>query len=165
MFLVIMGVMVVMVVVTIFLPQLSGLATYTNNPDYIKKQNEKKESKAKISNQFTTEQHDLYEAPDAYIDGDDIVKTSSRFTSVRSTINKITHPNLTERDIPIKLELFGESDLKRRARSNKENVGTNITNDPNNFDYDIDEFIDEENKKDEQEYLEAAEKKYGSANV
>lgn len=160
--------MVVMVAITIILPQLSGLATYTKNPDYIEKQKEKKKTELKSSSSQNSGNQYTYEAPDAELDGDELTSTntSSRFNGVRSALNKITHPHLTEKDIPIKLELVGENELKRRVHSNKDNSkGKVLTADPNNFDYDLDEFIDEENRKDQIENQEEAQKKYGLADV
>lgn len=157
-----------MVAITIMLPQLSGLATYTNNPDYIEKQKEKKQAKLKSTSSQSLENQYTYEAPDAEMDGDELTSTntSSKFSGVRSALNKITHPNLTEKDIPIKLELVGENELKRRVHSKKDDFnGKILTSNPNNFDYDLDEFIEEENRKDQMEYQKEAQKKYGLADV
>lgn len=171
MFLIILVVMVVMVAITIMLPQLSGLATYTNNPDYIAKQRERKEAKNKSrpSQKFSGQQQQnafTYAAPDADIEGDDqaVSSKSSAFKGVRSTLNKLAHPQLTESDIPIKLELVGENELKRRARRREEEP-KKINADPNNFDYDIDEFIDEENRKEVLESQQDAQRRYGMSDV
>lgn len=168
MFLVLILIMLVMVAVTIMLPQFTGLAKYKKNPDYLAKKNEKlkdKELKA-MKNQYNNNNNTYtYQAPDAELEGDDIIESkSSAFSGVRSRLHNLHTPNITESDIPIKLELVGESELKRRMGANK-SVGR-ITNnlvkaDPTSFDYDVDEFIDEENRKDREE--EAL--KYGSADV
>lgn len=171
MFLIILIVIVVMVAVTIMLPQLSGLVTYTNNPDYIQKQKEKKEAENKsrgLEHQTGLQQPNAfaYEAPDANLEGDDEILSSksSAFKGVRSTLGKLTHPQLTESDIPIKLELVGENELKKRVRR-KDVESEKVNTDPNDFDYDIDEFIDEENKKDVVESQQEAQKRYGLSSV
>lgn len=163
--------MVVMVAVTIMLPQLSGLTTYTNNPDYIAKQRERKEAKNKSrsSRDFSGQQQQnafSYAAPDAEIEGEDqaVSSKSSAFRGVRSTLSKLAHPQITESDIPIKLELVGENELKRRARRREEEP-KKINADPNNFDYDIDEFIDEENRKEVLESQQDAQRRYGMSDV
>lgn len=161
-----------MVGITIMLPQLSGLATYKKNPDYIAKRREKREAEYRNTSSkaaFQSERAYTYSAPDANIDGDDseavTTSTASKFGTVRSTLNKFAHPNLTERDIPVKLELTGENELKRRVNREHSNTLTPIHTDPNNFDYDIDEFIEEENQKDVLENQKEAESKYGLSEV
>lgn len=165
--------MVLMVGVTIMLPQMSGLATYAKNPEYLKKQREREtERRNKGSDNYTSKdqaQSYTYEAPDAYIDGDDDVatSTSSAFKGVRSKLSKIAHAKVTESDIPVKLELFGENDLKRRAKRNAGNsVGKiGINNDPNEYDYDLDAFIEEENINDSIQQQKEAARKYGTSDV
>ena len=171
MFLILLVVMVVMVAVTIMLPQLSGLTTYTNNPDYIAKQRKRKEAKNKSrsSRDLLGQQQQntfSYAAPDAEIEADDqaVSSRSSAFKGVHSTLSKLTHPQLTESDIPIKLELVGENELKRRARRREEEP-KEINADPNSFDYDIDEFIDEENRKEALESQQDAQRRYGMSDV
>lgn len=164
--------MIIMVGITIMLPQLSGLATYKKNPDYISKRREKREVEYKdaaANAAFQSERAYTYSAPDANIDGDnsEAVTTSSasKFGTMRSTLNKFAHPNFTERDLPVKLELTGENELKKRLKRKSSSTSTSIYSDPNKFDYDIDELIEEENQKDVLESKKEAESKYGLSEV
>jgi hypothetical protein len=170
MFLVLLLVMIIMVVVTLMLPQITGLAKYTTNPDYVSKKREKlKEKESKEKSRSNTNTTYTYQAPDAELDADDaITSQTSAFSGVRSKLKNIHTPNITERDIPIKLELVGESELKRRVRKNDINgrITENVIKaDPTSFDYDVDEFIDEENEKDVKESQINAQSKYGLAEV
>lgn len=163
--------MVLMVAATVMLPKITGLATYTKNPDYVQKKRERnhreddaRNTQPSVSNTFT------YEAPDANMEGDEVVESkTSAFSKVGSKLKKMAHaPNITESDIPIKLELVGENELKRRARKGKttSTITPNVLKvDPTSFDYDIDEFIDDENERDYRDKQEEAQKKYGMAHV
>lgn len=177
MFLLIILVMVIMVAITAALPQITGLAKYTSNPDYQLKKKEREDSEhsnreARSSASQTNSY--VYQAPDADLDDDEITEeitsgTSSAFKGVRSTLKKIAETKITERDIPIKLELSGESELKRRARHGTDGKRLHVTGvtraDPTSYDYDIDELIDEENANDYKEKLKSAQASYGRAEV
>lgn len=164
MFLVIVFVMVVMVAITVVLPQISGVARYTNNPDYDAKKREKRSS---VKSEQPEIQSNVYRAPDEDFNSDNIdsAKVSGhngRF-GVRATIKKIVQTPITESDIPVKLEIVGEETLKRRVRGERSS-GRAVT-DPNSYDFNIDDFIEEENKRDEMERRNETLKMYGNADV
>lgn len=154
--------MVIMVAITVMLPTVSGLVTYKKNPGYAAKKQEKKNKRNTNDNVTTNSNGFTYEAPDADIDADDFVSSkSSAFSGVRSKLSKLHAPKITENDIPIKLELVGESELKRRARGVNKRGKVDLNINPAAYDYDIDELIEEEMEKDEIEKRQM----YGSNDV
>lgn len=177
MFLILLFAMVVMVLVIALLPQFTGLVKYTNNPDYIEKKRKKellREEKLKESQKNNYDNNNntgYYQEPDQYIDDETEGITSSSKTSkfsIRSKLNNLAHTQITEKDIPIKLELTGESELKRRVRGKNTNsipISEVLKANPNNYDYDIDEFIEEENNNEVLEEQQDAERKYGTYTV
>lgn len=111
----------------------------------------------------------VYRAPDEDMDADNIDTAevsghNSGRRGVRATIKKIVQTPITESDIPIKLELIGEQDLKRRTRGDRNVSGAAVV-DPNSYDYDLDEFIEEENRIDEMDRRNEERARYGNADV
>lgn len=156
--------MVVMVAITISLPALSGLVTYKKNPEYVEKKrnrlNKMKNNSPAVSDAASVPY--TYEAPDANFDIDDLVSSqSSAFSGVRSKLKNLHAPKITENDIPVKLELVGESELKRRVRGSHSRGKIAVDINPTTYDYDIDELIDEELEKDREE----AREKFGTSEV
>lgn len=136
--------MLVMGAVTIMLPALSGLVTY-------KKNSRKSQHQVSFKPVPAADVPYTYTAPDADINVEDIVSSkTSALHDVRTKLGRLHAPKITEDDLPIKLELVGENELKKRVRGRKSGVST-INLDPAAYDYDVDDIIREELERDEEE--------------
>ncbi|KAG7697600.1 hypothetical protein KL930_000345 [Ogataea haglerorum] len=122
--------MAAFVALVIFLPLLSGMFTYKPNPSYLEKRKEKESEKLKSQND---DGYGGYVPPDEQLELEKQAKSSgSRIYS------KISH--LTQDDIPIKLQLQSHGELKNRTARKPVTTDSN----PNSFDYDLNELIDED---------------------
>ncbi|CUM52839.1 uncharacterized protein AC631_02829 [Debaryomyces fabryi] len=123
---------VVIIAFLIYLPYSSGLATYK----YEKKPSERAQQKNK------DEYLNNYQG---YIPPDEeaaLRKQGQDSHSFKVSVSKLKEKaHVTSSDIPLKFKLQQDSTLRKR---NKEKL--DINNDPNKFDYDIDELIREENE-------------------
>lgn len=151
--------MVVMVAITVMLPAMSGLVTYKKNPRKVKHD----ESPQLGATASTSSAPYTYAAPDADYDAEDLVSSkSSALHDVRAKLGRLHAPKITENDLPIKLELVGENELKRRVRGKNSGAASRGVNlDPAAYDYDVDELIEEELERDEEEKR----KMYGKSEV
>lgn len=123
---------IVIIAFLIYLPYSSGLATYK----YEKKPTERAQLKNKdeyLSN------YQGYIPPDEEAALRNKNQDSHSFRVSVSKLKEKAH--VTSSDIPLKFKLQQDSTLRKR---NKEKLDVN--NDPNTFDYDIDELIREENE-------------------
>ncbi|CAI8505523.1 unnamed protein product [Pichia kudriavzevii] len=143
MFLVLLFVMAVMVLAVVMLPTMSGLVTYTRTSKH----------REELSSSQSHKQTDFYETPDVEEEEEEEEELNSGKTSGLKAKLRIT-----EADLPVKLELVGEGELKRRVRSTHKGP---TSGDPTVYDYDIDELIAEENAREEMEKRAV----YGSADV
>lgn len=140
--------MVFMVVLIVLLPQLSGLTTVKYQPD---------RSRRTLHGQQEQEQ----DQEQGYIPPDELQR---RAEQVQQQNSKLSMGSLkkkldyTREDVPFKLHLTSEntSNTTLRRRGNKPNV--QAQNDPNAFDYDIDELIQEDQQDREQEFRSRAAK-------
>ncbi|KAH3666100.1 hypothetical protein OGAPHI_004289 [Ogataea philodendri] len=141
MFLTLLVLMVIFIALVILLPLLSGLFTYSSNPSYLEK---KKLRQSEKSSLIDSDGYGGYVPPDEQIELENNAKsTGSGFYS------KIGH--LTSEDIPVKLHMKNESGLKKRSNKNQQfaNAG------PGEYDYDLNELINEELAEDNREKLQA----------
>ncbi|KAG7892830.1 hypothetical protein KL925_001004 [Ogataea polymorpha] len=122
--------MATFIALVIFLPLLSGMFTYKPNPSYLEKRKQTEVEKLK------SHRDDGY---GGYVPPDEQLELEKQAKSSGSRIySKISH--LTPDDIPIKLQLQNQGELKSRTARKLVTTDSN----PNNFDYDLNELIDEE---------------------
>ncbi|GMG33865.1 unnamed protein product [Ambrosiozyma monospora] len=135
---------------------MSGLVTYEKNPDY-KTKRQQKQQKEKEQNQQSFGYGGGYVAPDANLDADTFTyNTGSSSGSKREALKNLgtgVYNKLKDVDkdnLPMRIQLADESVLKKRVKASKTGgLHPSITDkDPNNFDYDLDELIAEEQEKD-----------------
>ena len=123
---------IVIIAFLIYLPYSSGLAIY----EYERKPKEKVQQNNK-DNYLNSYQG--YIPPDEEASLREQGQESHSFRVSVSKLREKAH--VTSSDIPLKIRLQQDSSLRRR---NKERL--DIDTDPNNYDYDIDELIKEENE-------------------
>lgn len=124
---------ILIIALVLYLPYSAGLATY--------KYEKKPRSKAEEA------EHDsVVNNYQGYIPPDEeaaLRKNQEDSHSFRVNVSKLKEKaHVTSSDIPLKMRLQQDGNLRKR---NKERL--NVDNDPNTYDYDIDEFIKEENEK------------------
>ncbi|QPG76805.1 hypothetical protein FOA43_004199 [Brettanomyces nanus] len=156
--------MVFMILVIVILPRLSGVATYVTNPDYIQKRKDRD-----LTNISDRKQSEIPQSSSAYIppDEDDSLgvttatsePASSQLRSIGSDVyQKVKEVKITGDDIPIKLSLANEEDLRQqvRRRDKASSAEDSVNSDPNKYDYDLDELITQESTKDRKDAIHEA---------
>ncbi|GME71161.1 unnamed protein product [Ambrosiozyma monospora] len=143
---------------------MSGLVKYEKNPDYKTKRQQAKQQKEKEQDQQSYGYGGGYVAPDANLDADTFTQntTGSSSGSKREALKNLgagVYNKLKDVDkdnLPVRIQLADESVLKKRAKASKGGLHPSVTdNDPNKFDYDLDELIAEEQEKDARELKES----------
>lgn len=130
--------MVVMIALIVALPALSGVASYDKNPEYLAKKKDQS-----VTDEYTpVNPTGTYLAPDEVesykeVDKDDKPSTGRRLRDAK----------LTGDDIPVKLRLQDAdlSNLRKRGSHARHNLDDK---NPNQYDYDLDQLIEEELQKD-----------------
>ncbi|VEU19570.1 DEKNAAC100120 [Brettanomyces naardenensis] len=157
-FFVLFLVMLLMILVIVVLPQLSGVASYHSNPDYLRKQKEKElASLPDHKEPITTPIGSSTYIPPDEVEG--LSTTTATAESAASHLknfgsdvyNKVKTAKITHDDIPVKLSLSNEADLQQQIRKRGRQNPAKANNDPNSYDYDLDELIDEELDNDKKE--------------
>lgn len=138
MFLFIIVIAAVIIAIIVYLPYASGLTTF-----------EKQEIRAKqakpIAKEPSQPSYGGYIPPDELYHQQELEESSNSLRGRASAIKEKL--NITSNDMPVKIALLDHQNL--RKRNQKEKLDTD--NNPNNYDYDLDELIEEERDKSVQE--------------
>lgn len=138
--------MAIMVIVVIVLPQVSGLTKVKYQPH----------RKAVVEDEPLEEEQDQYSG--GYVPPD-VLQRREESQKKKNSKSKVSIGALKEKmnyskdDIPLKLQLTTENEdvhnLRRRTTAKK--VEPSEVNDPNAYDYDIDELIQEDEQDQQRE--------------
>lgn len=123
MFLLLVFLAIIFCVVIIYLPYAAGLTTV---------EKAKHQQKASKKKQPTHQQYSGYVPPDEVSRMNEEEKSKGFASTIRDKVK------LTSEDMPIKIGLNQEGNLRRRGGK------VLIDTDPNNYDYDLDELIEDE---------------------
>ncbi|OWB86808.1 hypothetical protein B5S33_g5522 [[Candida] boidinii] len=167
MFMIIIVCMLLMVVITAFLPLITGLAKYEKNKNY-KKNHKKDSTNAKnAANKYS----EYIQSTGGYIppdelnsnsnnNGNDSKDSSSKLSKSFGTgvYNKLK--DIQRDDLPVQLHLnvddaktSSSSSSGLRSRKNIKNLDVASSVDPNSYDYDLNDLIEEEIEDDRQERM------------
>ena len=150
-FIVLLIVMALMITAIVVLPKLSGVASYRRNEDYFEKKRKKQSlhldqvRESRISQPLSTstyippDEEESYTAISSSVSGGD---TKTGLKEMGSQLyHKVKNVKITEDDIPVKLHLLGKPD---RTVSSKSETTVEEDQDPNKYDFDLQELIQEE---------------------
>lgn len=145
---------VIIIVFVIVLPQLSGIATVKIQPKRTFKASDDQDEPV-------TTEYQGYVPPD---EQKRIEEQRLANAKRKSTLNTLkSFKNISKDDIPLKFKLNDNTGTQLRKRG--ANPVARKDSNPTNFDYDLDELIDEELQNDERDRISENERKYYKGDV
>ncbi|VUG15868.1 DEBR0S1_01904g1_1 [Brettanomyces bruxellensis] len=146
-FIVLLIVAALMIAVIVILPKISGVASYSRNDDYFEKKRKQQAIHLEEVRQKQLHQplsSSTYIPPDeeeGYIAASSSVSKGNTKTGLKEIYHKVKNVKITEDDIPVKLHL-----LDKPGRTPLTNTATTVEDDqdPNKYDFDLQELIKEE---------------------
>lgn len=149
-----------MVIATILLPIVSNVGSYGRNPDYERKKLRKEEedeeteteettATATATNTYLSQGYYVYQPPNERY-GEEIVKTEGaeeKENTLKRVRHKLNSIKVTKDDVPVKLSVIDSDRIQRRVIGKESDLNKHN----NEFDFDIDEFVNTEHIKDMRE--------------
>ncbi|GME90582.1 hypothetical protein B5S28_g4928 [[Candida] boidinii] len=169
MFMIIIVCMLLMVVITALLPLITGLAKYEKNPNY-KKDKRQDSNNDQISSNDNNKYSKYIQSTGGYIPPDELNSNSNNNNNNKDSnsessksfgtgvYNKLK--DIQRDDLPVQLHLNVDGDKNSsssssglRSRKNIKNLDAASSIDPNAYDYDLNDLIEDEIEDDRQERM------------